>query len=309
MTSRDGTQYWQMTMVEVAPPRRWPWLIGFMAALAVVAVVGFWLASEWGSTAELRSEAVSAPAGPATSEGTSSNDDPTRLGDGEDGALDGTGSGTGRDVGAVELAAAEESAVADGGPSPSTVDAESAAHDGRPAGYKGDAPFAIFEGGILTLYGKVPSRELSDRYEERFGKIVGPDNVVNKYTVDADFALGEGQTTPVYVTDAVLFDFNSIALKSEYLYLLDYGALMLRQNPQATLTIVTYTDAVGSAETNLEVARLRAQQVLDYWMRNDVNPAQVLSDPRGEDGAADDDDEATAALRRRAEFIITGLLD
>lgn len=181
--------------------------------------------------------------------------------------------------------------------------------DGRPEGYEGDAPFAIFENNILTLYGKVPDQDTYDRYQERFGSIVGPDNVVNKYTIDPAFAISEGQKTPVYVTDAVLFDFNSVAIDPAYVYLLDYGALMLQQNPQATLTIVTRTDAVGSEAVNLEVARLRAQAVLDYWAKEGVDPAQVKADPRGEEGATEDADEATAARQRRAEFIITGLLD
>ncbi len=296
MTSRDGTPYWQMTVVDAAPARRWPRLIGSLVALTVVAVGGVWLSSGRGSAAELRSEAVGAPAGPAMSRAVS-------IVDSSEAEAGGVG------VGAVEPATAGELAAADDGSSPSPDDAGSSAHDGRPAGYEGDAPFAVFDGGILTLYGKVPSRELSERYEARFGNIVGPENVVNEYTVDPEFVLGEGQATPVFVTDAVLFDFNSIALKPEYLHLLDYGALMLGQNPQATLTIVTSTDAVGSTETNLKVARLRAEQVLEYWIRSGVNPDQVLSDPRGEDGAAVDDDEATASLRRRAEFIITGLLD
>jgi hypothetical protein len=282
--------------------------------VAVVAVGGYWLASQRQSTAELRSETSGAPAAPAVIQPSSADDVSGATGDGEPG--DGE-PGDAQQSDAPDVGAGAGEAVVIVGPEGTGDGAISSAEssdatafdDGRPSGYDGDAPFAIFDGGILTLYGRVPSRDLSDRYQERFGNIVGAENVVNKYTVDPGFTVDEGQTTPVFVTDAVLFDFNSVALKSEYLYLLDYGALMLGQNPQATLTIVTYTDAVGSAETNLKVARLRAEEVLDYWIRSGVNPDQVRSEPRGEDGATDADDEATAALRRRAEFIITGLLD
>ena len=60
---------------------------------------------------------------------------------------------------------------------------------------------------------------------------------------------------------------------------------------------------------SLEVARRRAQAVINYWLGQGVNPDQILADPRGEEGASEDDDAETAALQRRAEFIITGLLD
>lgn len=297
-----------MTVVEAGGHRQWLRLIGSIVALILVACVGYWLASQQQSTGELRSDISGMPAGPETAEATPASHD--RSQPRQSAQADADSAPTGQPMaGRSQSQIAETGGGIDDDSTSAVVVGEPSADDGRPAGYDGDAPFAIFEGGVLTLYGKVPSQELADRYEERFGNIVGPENVVNNYTIDPAFVLGAGQTTPVYVTDAVLFDFNSIALKPEYLYLLDYGALMLRQNPQATLTIVTYTDAAGSAETNLEVARLRAEQVLDYWIRNGVNPDQVLSDPRGEDGASDEDDEVTAAQRRRAEFVITGLLD
>lgn len=300
-----------MTVVEDGSHRQWLRVIGSVVALILMAGGGYWLASQRQSTADLRSDISGMPAGPETAEPRPSSEDRSQPAQSAQADIDDADSApTGQAMGAHSPSqAGETGGGVDDDPMSTVVVGEPSADDGRPAGYDGDAPFAIFQGGVLTLYGKVPSQELADRYEERFGNIVGPDNVVNNYTIDPAVVLGEGQTTPVYVTDAVLFDFNSIALKPEYLYLLDYGALMLRQNPQATLTIVTYTDAVGSAEVNLKVARLRAEQVLDYWIRNGVNPDQVLSDPRGEDGASDEDDEVTAALQRRAEFVITGLLD
>lgn len=299
MHTTNEPPLWQMNETEPTRKRRWPILAGFGVALALVAVGGYMLAAQRSNSAV--QSAADVPAGPEVTEATVAATDDTDsdtagdpLSDAESDPLSDTAGDTRNEEAERGAAEGVDGVVVD---------------DGRPEGYEGDAPFAIFNGGILTLYGKVSNQEVYDRYEERFGNIVGPENVVNKYTIDPDFVLDEGQTTPVYVTDAVLFDFNSIALKPEYLYLLDYGALMLQQNPQATLTIVTYTDAVGSAEVNMKVARLRAQEVLDYWIREGVNPDQVLSDPRGEDGASEDDDEATAATRRRAEFVITGLLD
>ena len=53
----------------------------------------------------------------------------------------------------------------------------------------------------------------------------------------------------------------------------------------------------------------RAQAIINYWLGKGVNPDQINADPRGEEGASENDDEQTAALNRRAEFIIAGLLD
>ena len=87
------------------------------------------------------------------------------------------------------------------------------------------------------------------------------------------------------------------------------GTLLLVQNPNVTITVVTRTDAVGSEASNLEVSRLRAQAVINYWLGKGIDSSRLIADPRGEEGASEDDDEQTAALNRRAEFIISGLLD
>ncbi len=168
---------------------------------------------------------------------------------------------------------------------------------------------AVFRGGVLYLGGKVPSQEVADLIVEKAKSVVGPDNVVAEYEIDPTVVIDPGESTPLFVEDVVLFRFNSVEIDPPFIPLLDLGTLLLSQNPQATLTVVTRTDAVGSEEVNLDVARRRAQAVIDYWVSQGVNPDQLVADPRGEELASEGDDEQTAALQRRAEFIITGLLD
>ncbi|MDH3296646.1 MAG: OmpA family protein [Acidimicrobiia bacterium] len=168
---------------------------------------------------------------------------------------------------------------------------------------------AVFRGGKLYLGGAVPSQEVADLIAAKAAAVVGPDNLVVEYEIDPSVVIDPGESTPLYVEDVVLFGFNSVSIEPPFFPLLDLGTLLLSQNPQATLTVVTRTDAVGSEEINLEVARKRAQAVIDYWISKGVNPDQLVADPRGEELASEDDDEQTAALQRRAEFIITGLLD
>lgn len=168
---------------------------------------------------------------------------------------------------------------------------------------------AVFRDGKLYLSGSIPSEEIGQAIAERAAAVVGPDNVITEYEIDPNTVIEAGASTPLLIDDVVLFEFNSVTIASPFLPILDLGTLLLSQNPQATVTVVTRTDAVGSAAVNLEVATRRAQAVVNYWVGQGVNPDQIDIDPRGEEGASEDDDEQTAALNRRAEFIITGLLD
>ncbi len=189
-----------------------------------------------------------------------------------------------------------------------TADGESGAGDGAEPMNDGNRQ-AFFRGGVVYLTGAVPSEEIAQLIVERAAAVVGPDNVVNEYTIDPSVTIQPGESAPLFVEDVILFEFNSIEIATPFLPILDLGTLLLRQNPQASVTVVTRTDAVGSEEINLEVSRARAQAVINYWLGQGVNPDQIIADPRGEEGASDDDDAETAARQRRAEFIITGLLD
>ena len=168
---------------------------------------------------------------------------------------------------------------------------------------------AIFRGGKVYLSGSVPSEEVGLFIQQRAEAVVGEGNVINEYEIDPTVVIEEGSGAPLYVEDVVLFEFNSVEVAQPFLPILDLGTLLLRQNPQASVTVVTRTDAVGSEEANLEVSRLRAQAIINYWLGKGVNPDQIDARPLGEEGASEDDDEETAALNRRAEFIISGLLD
>ena len=172
----------------------------------------------------------------------------------------------------------------------------------------GDGPVrqAVFRGGQVFLQGFVPSAEVGEEIQRRVEAVVGPGNVFNEYEVDPSADLAA--SAPLFVEDVVLFEFNSVEVNPAFLPILDLGTLLLRQNPQASVTIVTRTDAAGTEETNLRVSTERAESVRDYWVDQGVDPAQIQLDPRGEEGASEDDDEQTAALQRRAEFVINDLL-
>lgn len=167
---------------------------------------------------------------------------------------------------------------------------------------------AVLKAGTLYLRGKVPSQEIIDAIVAKAAAVVGSENVVVEYEIDPTIDFDPGESTPLYVEDVVLFPFNSSQIDPRFYPLLDLGVLLMSQNPQATVTVVTRTDAVGSEAVNLKMATDRADAVIDYWVGKGVDRSQVIADPRGEEQATEGADEEQAALERRAEFIITGLL-
>lgn len=175
--------------------------------------------------------------------------------------------------------------------------------DDNPAGA---VRYAVFKGGQLYLRGKVPAEAVATEIVTKAGMVVGPSNVHNEYQIDPTVPLEVA--APIYVEDVVLFGFNSVKVEEPFLPILDLGTLLLTQNPNVKITVVTRTDAVGSEATNLEVSRQRGQAVANYWIKKGIDSSRIGIDARGEADAKDSDDAQTAALNRRAEFIITGLL-
>lgn len=302
-----------------------PILLGLLglAVIGGAAAVGYGLASRDGDSTEASGAAASEePASPeataddAATDGDTTDtdaatatdtdtgtetDDATTATDGDGADAEGAGGEDGTETVTVEVDPAEgEDADADAG--------TDEAGDGDGALNDGDRQ-AVFRDGMVYLSGAVPSEEVGAAIVAKAEAVVGPGNVVNEYTIDPTTTIEPGSSAPLFVEDVVLFQFNSVEVASPFLPILDLGTLLLRQNPQATITVVTRTDAVGSAEVNLEVARQRAQAVVNYWLGQGVNADQIIADPRGEEGASEEDDPETAALQRRAEFIITGLLD
>ena len=280
----------------------------FLTLLALVMVGGLAAAGYWFTTQSDDSN-VAADATPVTTAATTNAGTETAAeGDGSDSA-DGsetaapttvTTTATSTTATSTNEAATEESENGDA--------ANDAANDGSTDdNLDGDVRHAVFKGGQLFLRGRVPSKEVGDEIEQKAGLVVGPDNVFNEYEIDP--SVPASVSAPLYVEDVVLFGFNSIRIETPFLPILDLGSLLLVQNPNVTITVVTRTDAVGSEAMNMNVSRLRAQAVINYWLGKGIDSSRLITDPRGEEMASEDDDEQTAALNRRAEFIITGLLD
>lgn len=171
---------------------------------------------------------------------------------------------------------------------------------------EGALRYAVFKGGQVHLRGKVPAEAVGKEIETRAGKVLGPPNVFNEYQIDPTAPIDT--PAPLYVEDVVLFGFNSVTIEPAFTPLLDLGTKLMTIVPTARIKVVASTDSVGTPEANLRVSQQRAQAVIDYWVRKGIDPSRLSADPRGEQGSTATDDPQTAALRRRAEFIISGFL-
>jgi outer membrane protein OmpA-like peptidoglycan-associated protein len=169
--------------------------------------------------------------------------------------------------------------------------------------------YAVFDHGKVYLRGVVPTVAVAQELIDKAGKVVGPDNVINEYTIDASAPLPK--SAPLYVADTVLFDTGSAQVRTEFAGLLDLGVVLLTQNPQVTVTIIGHTDSVGDEQMNLTLSQHRVDAALAYLQAKGMDTAtRVTGVAKGEaDPVGDNATAEGRRLNRRVEFIIHGLLD
>jgi len=109
----------------------------------------------------------------------------------------------------------------------------------------------------------------------------------------------------VNVPGSVSFASGSASLDSKLHPTLDKIAATLNEYAQTSVTVVGYTDSVGSAEANRELSRRRAGAVADYLSQHGVSRSRITVDSRGEEEPiATNDTEAGRAQNRRVEMLV-----
>jgi OOP family OmpA-OmpF porin len=101
----------------------------------------------------------------------------------------------------------------------------------------------------------------------------------------------------------VLFDFDKFEIKPEAYPVLDKIVSLVKQNPQMKMEIQGHTDNVGSAEYNQKLSENRAKAIVDYLVRNGIDPKKL--DYRGyglTQPVASNDTEDGRAENRRVEL-------
>lgn len=109
----------------------------------------------------------------------------------------------------------------------------------------------------------------------------------------------------VNVPGSVSFASGSASLDSNLHSTLDRIATTLNEYPKTSVTVVGYTDSVGSPESNRDLAQRRASAVADYLGQRGVTRNRIIVESRGEDNPiASNDTEAGRAQNRRVEMLV-----
>jgi hypothetical protein len=80
----------------------------------------------------------------------------------------------------------------------------------------------------------------------------------------------------------IYFESGSSALTAESKRELDRYAVLLRDNPQLQLNLTGHTDAVGSAQTNVQLATTRVRIARDYLISKGVRADRMFLNVAGE---------------------------
>ncbi len=101
------------------------------------------------------------------------------------------------------------------------------------------------------------------------------------------------------------FDTGRAAIKPALAPVLDQFASGLRNNPNATVRIIGYTDNTGTAAINNPLSVERAASTRDYLVSRGVRAAVIQIDGRGSsDPVADNGTAAGRAQNRRVEIYV-----
>ncbi|GIV62046.1 MAG: cell envelope biogenesis protein OmpA [Rhodothermaceae bacterium] len=114
-----------------------------------------------------------------------------------------------------------------------------------------------------------------------------------------------GEGIEITFDAAILFDFDSAALRPEAQANLRDLAESLLKYPNTEVTIIGHTDAIGSEEYNQRLSERRANAAATYLIRLGVPPERIHAYGMGETAPiASNDTEAGRQQNRRVEVAI-----
>ena len=102
------------------------------------------------------------------------------------------------------------------------------------------------------------------------------------------------------VLRGVHFDFNKSTIRPGDAAILDEAGETLRANPNVTINVDGYCDAIGSEEYNLKLSQRRANAVSNYLEKHGTPASQLVPRGFGKTNfvAPNDTDEGRAQNRR-----------
>jgi outer membrane protein OmpA-like peptidoglycan-associated protein len=106
--------------------------------------------------------------------------------------------------------------------------------------------------------------------------------------------------------DHVLFNTGSVSLSIDNTYdIIERAVEMLYLDKNTYVLISGHTDAEGDAASNMELSQLRANKVMDYFVRQGIKESRIKTIPYGENmPISGNSTESTRKLNRRVEITV-----
>ncbi|TWI71782.1 peptidoglycan-associated lipoprotein [Desulfobotulus alkaliphilus] len=115
----------------------------------------------------------------------------------------------------------------------------------------------------------------------------------------------KAEAKAAFLEQHVHFEFDSFALTSEAMKVLDAKVAWLRNNPEVKIIVEGHCDERGTREYNLALGDRRARSVKQYLVDSGIADARIATISYGEERPLDPaQNEAAWAKNRRAQFVI-----
>jgi outer membrane protein OmpA-like peptidoglycan-associated protein len=167
-----------------------------------------------------------------------------------------------------------------------------------------------------TVAAKVPELDqLSTNIQVAKDKTIvkpGADELASKSNVDESSINKKPKTNATTTPEepmvkssgkTIYFDFNERTLTADDKAILDQIITSLRSNPKSSVTMIGFTDNIGSVEVNVRVASARARAARAYLTENGISKSRITIYGYGEVMfKGDNRTEKGRALNRRVEI-------
>ena len=87
---------------------------------------------------------------------------------------------------------------------------------------------------------------------------------------------------PVLVIENLYFDLGSHKIRPDAALILDELSSTLKSNPSVNIFLSAHTDSRGSAQSNADLSKRRANSSRDYLIKSGIDPERIKADGFGE---------------------------
>jgi outer membrane protein OmpA-like peptidoglycan-associated protein len=270
------------------------WLMAIPAIVVIGAGVG-WVATRGGGedttlafTEETSTEAQSTTTAQSTTAAPADGDDSTNSTD--------------------ETTTSSDSAATDDDTDGAAAGSDQPAVVSPPTPIGAPDNYAVMSQGRIFLRGFLATAEEEALILAAVEQFVGPGVAISEYVIDPERVVeDDGEGTPVYMEDAVLFATGSAEVGPDFAPLLGIGLRLLQVQPGVTLEVTGHTDSAGSDAANLALSQARVDAVKAFFVEQGIAPERIIAVGKGEtEPRADNGTEEGRQANRRVEFLVKG---